>query len=173
LVVFGADMTVTTDGGNRPHGDAADQEHHDIVVWLDAVAGWSRFRVAAGCRFHAAVAIQLKRGTLDPDVLPLAEIRLALTAATTSAAELPWSDAPEVCPRTAKLIKSATQGWAPSTHWLHHVRVRTAVHTLLLVSERVHRQSLQRHGRRAVVSMPPKMWLGIMRFVRRSDWQVR
>ena len=115
---------------------------------------------------------------MDPDALPLAEIRLALAAAATPAPELPWSNAPAVCPLTTKLIKSATQGWAPSTHWLHHVHVRAAVHTLLLVSERVHRrQSVQRRGRSAAIlgaaNMPPEMWLQILRFFLRSGWQVR
>jgi hypothetical protein len=114
---------------------------------------------------------------MDPDALPLAEIRLALAAAAPAAPELPWSDAPAVCPLARKMTKSATQGWAPSTHWLHHAHVRAAVHTLLLVSERVHRrQSFQRRGRSAVVlggSMPPEMWIGIMRFFQRSGWQVQ
>jgi hypothetical protein len=177
LVVYGADMTGTDHDGSMPRHDAAEQGHATLVEWLDAVAGWSRLRIAAGCRLHAAITIQLKRGTMDPDALPLAEIRLALAAAATPAPELPWSDAPELCPLTGKLLKSATQGWAPATHWLHHARVRTAVHTLLLVSERVHRrQSFQRRGRSAAIlgaaSMPPEMWIGIMRFVLRSGWQV-
>jgi hypothetical protein len=173
LVVYGADTTGTDHAGTIPREDAANQGHAALVEWLDAVAGWSRLRIAAGCRLHAAITIQLKRGTMDPDALPLAEIRLALAAAATPAPELPWSNAPAVCPRTVKLLRSATQGWSPSTHWLHHARVRAAVHTLLLVSERVHRQSIQQGTGSAVGSMPPEMWIGIMRFFQRSGWQVQ
>ena len=45
-----------------------------------------------------------------------------------------------VCLRTVRTVIAATRGWGPTRHWLHHVGVRTAVHTLLLVSERLARK---------------------------------
>jgi hypothetical protein len=173
LVAFGANMTAIDHGGATARKLAIKQEHPDVVKWFDAVAGWSTLRIAAGCRLHAAITIQLKRGTMDPDALSMAEIRLALAAAATAAPELPWSNAPAVCPLTVQVLQSATLGWSRSTHWLHHARVRATVRTLLLVSERLHRVTLRRRGRStsvAVGTMPPEMWVRIMCFFRRGDW---
>jgi hypothetical protein len=46
-----------------------------------------------------------------------------------------------VCTLTIKIIHAATSGWSPARHWLHHPTVRTAVHTVLLVAERLHGQA--------------------------------
>jgi hypothetical protein len=85
-----------------------------------------------------------------------------------------------VCQITVKLIKAATKGWAPTTHWLHHVGVRTAVHTMLLVGERLQKQTVVpagRRGRSAIVNatgavlpaIPPEMWMAVIRFFVRRD----
>jgi hypothetical protein len=47
---------------------------------------------------------------------------------------------PAVCSRTVQLVVAATCGWSRVRHALHHQGVRTAVHALLLVSERLRRQ---------------------------------
>jgi hypothetical protein len=39
------------------------------------------------------------------------------------------------------MVLAATSGWSTTRHWLHHAAVRTAVHTLLLVAERLYRQA--------------------------------
>jgi hypothetical protein len=138
LVVFGADMTPTDDAGTTPLQDATNQEHPALVEWFGAVKQWSPLRVAAGCRLHTLVAIQLKQGRLDPDAtLAWSEMQLARDAATTQATDLPWRNAPSLCSTTSKLIKAATRGWAPIAHWLHHTNIRTAVRSVLLVSERL------------------------------------
>jgi hypothetical protein len=80
LVVYGADTTATNHGGSTPSEYAANWARTDVAEWLDAVPGWNWLRVAAGCRHHAAITIQLKRGTMDPDALLFADIRLALAA---------------------------------------------------------------------------------------------
>ena len=41
------------------------------------------------------------------------------------------------CTLTTTFVRTATSGWATAQHWLHHATVRTAVHTLVLVSERL------------------------------------
>jgi hypothetical protein len=192
VVAFGADTTaVDTDYNQTAQELAVRFDHPELAAWLGAVAQWSSLRVAAGCRFHSAVAIQLKQGRMDPDKQLLwPEMQLALDTSVAPPANLPWDDAPEVCPITAKLITDAIKGWAPKRHWLHHANIRTAVHILLLVSERLHCQHLQvtsppsfrivqqqwwggRDPAGAVVPiLPPEMWSGVARFFVRSDWPV-
>jgi ankyrin repeat protein len=187
LVVFGADTTATDDNGTTPFQDATDQEHPALVGWFGAVKQWSPLRVAAGCRLHTSLTIQLKQGRMDPDAtLAWSEMQLARATATTPATELPWGDAPGLCSTTTKLIKTATRGWAPTAHWLHHANIRMAVRTVLLVSERLHVQSVaesvpstHRRGRSATVAaaaflpiLPPEMWVAAVRFLLRRHWPV-
>jgi hypothetical protein len=40
-----------------------------------------------------------------------------------------------------QLVRAALSGWSPSTHQLHHRTFQTAVHTLLLVVERLSRMA--------------------------------
>jgi ankyrin repeat protein len=183
LVVFGANMSATTHAGITPQKLASKNRHPALAAWLGVVAGWSPLRVAAGCRLHRAVILLLRCGRMDPDALPPSEIRLALEAATTPATELPWEDAPDVCPATAKLIKAASQAWTPITHWLHHVGVRTAAHTMLLVSERLHQQSASSSTTIIITAdnsvapaaallpiLPPEMWVAVTGFFLRRHW---
>jgi ankyrin repeat protein len=181
LVVFGADMTATDDANATPFQDATDQDHAALVEWLGAIKQWSPLRMAAGCRLHTSLTIQLKQGRMDPDAtLSWSEMQLARDAATTPPTNLPWGNALEVCPITTKLIKAATRGWAPTAHWLHHTNIRTAVHTVLQVFERLHRQSAMQHGGgniapTAVVppTLPPEMWMVIAHFFVRCAWKPR
>ena len=46
------------------------------------------------------------------------------------------------CPATAAMVRAAYRGWAPARHWLHHAGVRSALHELLLVAERLRRREL-------------------------------
>jgi hypothetical protein len=92
----------------------------------------------------------------------------------------PAEDAPEMCPITVKLIKGATRCWAPPTHWLHHAGVRVAVHTMLQVSERLHRlhsalpvaEAITGEQLRMLPILPPEMWIAIMGFFLRRNWAV-
>lgn len=45
-----------------------------------------------------------------------------------------------VCRITQKLVNNLTRGWSTRSHWYHNAGVRAAVHTLMLISERLHRQ---------------------------------
>ena len=69
------------------------------------------------------------------------------------------------CTLTTTFVRTATSGWATVQHWLHHATVRTAVHTLVLVSERL-RQVTKDDDE----VLPPELWLVVARFFRRSDW---
>jgi hypothetical protein len=176
LVVFGANAALATFNG-----------HHELAAWLGAVAGWAPLRVAAGCRLHTPIATMLKLGRMDPDAQPWSQLALARATSTSPSTELPWQYAPDVCQITVKLIKAANRGWAPPRHWLYHTGVRTAVRTVLQVSERLHRQHavvlpVERTGRRcgrsatiAVTAvclpiLPPEMWIAIMCLFLRSNW---
>jgi hypothetical protein len=120
----------------------------------------------------------------DPDILLWPEVKLARAVAATPACELKCEDAPDVCRITAKLITATTRGWAPVRHWLYHSGVRTAVHTVVQVSERLHRQASatkqpgpisQRTGQSATPAavlpiLPPEMWIALMMFFLRSNW---
>jgi hypothetical protein len=155
-----------------------------LVGWL----GGRGFERLQGADSTGAIAAQLKRGVVDPDALPWVEIELARATATAPPAELRWENAPDVCPITTKLIRAATRGWMPTTPWLHHVGVRTAVHTALLVGEGLHKQthlsvrrrglSVRRRGRSAIANatgvalplLPPEMWVAVLSFFMRRGW---
>jgi hypothetical protein len=189
LVVFGANVAATdTQDDETPQQWAAAKE---LAAWLGVVAGWSPLEVAAGCRLHTPITTMLKQGRMDPDAQPWSQLALARATSTTPPTELPWQDAPDVCQITVKLIKAATQGWAPPRHWLYHTGVRTAVRTVLQVSERLHRQhavvlpvecTARRRGRSATAAaavavvhlpiLPPEMWIAIMGFLLRQNWAV-
>ena len=60
----------------------------------------------------------------------------------------------------------ALSGWSPSTHWLHHGRFREAVHTVLLVAQR-----LGRDDQPAALSVLPMMvWREVLGELLRQDW---
>lgn len=42
-----------------------------------------------------------------------------------------------MCRRTITLVIAAFKGWSPSRHWLYHAGVRRAIHTLLLIAQRL------------------------------------
>ena len=69
------------------------------------------------------------------------------------------------CTLTTKFIRAATSGWSTTRHWLHHAAVRTAVHTLVLLSER-----LRRLAQDDEELLPAELWLVVARFFCRSDW---
>ena len=64
----------------------------------------------------------------------LSDFERTLLAATTVG---DWTDAPDVCPITVKLVENAYRGWRPASHWLYHRRFRVRMHLVLLVSERL------------------------------------
>jgi hypothetical protein len=76
-----------------------------------------------------------------------------------------------ICTFTTRLVRAATSGWSTAWHWLHHIAVRTAVHNVVLVSERLHRNPPATTAQ-GLPHMPPELWLVIARFFRRSDWSV-
>ena len=68
---------------------------------------------------------------------------------------------------TAGLVRGATAGWTRQLHWLHHAGVREAVHTVLLLAERLWTRRL---ALGALPGLPAEMWLHALTFARRGDW---
>ena len=87
----------------------------------------------------------------DPTMCALADITAAATRAvlwdgppaTYGGEALPVPPTPPFCAETARLARDAMARWSPSLHWLHHLEFRAAVHTVLLVSQRLDLQ----HGK--------------------------
>ena len=106
----------------------------------------------------------------------------SLEARAACVAPPPWCDPTteemKVCRDTVKMVKLATSGWSPLAHHLHHPAVRKAVHTLLLVSERLctmgcaaAREEDDALGQ-LLPSIPPELWLVFSSFLLRHDWPV-
>ena len=123
-----------------------------LANWLNAVAGWSPLKAAAGCRLVHDAKMALRTGAIDVEVATddaddegtarLLDTRMLLdlvATAETSGNKLPWENAPDVCMLTVKLMKAAIRGWWPTTHWIHHAGVREAVRVVLHVSAQLSR----------------------------------
>ena len=68
LVVYGASLVAEDFEGRTPAQFAALVNKPALAAWLNAVAGWSQLRVAAGCRLHKDAAFLLRRGKIDPEI---------------------------------------------------------------------------------------------------------
>ena len=116
---------------------------------------WSPLQIAAGCRLHSPATTAVRLGLVDPEQ---GGVRAMLAARSTAGSTTPWGlIAPEqielaelagsdVCQPTLEMVRAVTSGWSASRHWLHHTNVRTAVHVLLLVSDRLRRQARHSAG---------------------------
>ena len=179
LCAFGADPKEATRSGRTARSLAAKHNHHTLVTFLDAVAGWSAIRIAAGCRLHAEIRTALKLGRIDPADGTVAN--LVITAS--SPADGLWAGSLAVCPLTAVVVREAVRAWSPSRHLLFHPAVRTAVHTVLLAAERLRRrhtavQALPSETRLLLAplstlpGLPSELWELLSSFLCRKDWPV-
>jgi hypothetical protein len=151
---------------------------------------WSPLRIAAGCRLHNTAVRAIKLGLVDPEQGGVREMVAARAAAASTA---PWGAMdPEkeelatlaharVCLRTEVAVRAVTSGWSATRHWLHHTTIRTAVHAVLSIAERLRRQAAPPEEGWAEASqanplllpqLPPELWFVIMRFFLRCDWPV-
>ena len=128
----------------------------------------------------------LALGTIDPAGCTVAD----LSAVMASAADVLLVRLPASCPLTIALAKAMCSGWSPARHFLHHAAVRDAVHTMLLVAERLRlRRGAQSGTRRSVqqlehvaasegpvsIVLPPlpsELLLAVCSFVLRSHFAV-
>jgi len=139
----------------------------DMVHFLRVTREWSVFGVCAVARLHTVLEDLLRTGRCpDPDTIDVFERKIVwMVSKLPSFSGWQWA-VPPACKLTQKLIVAMNKGWSPGTHWLHHQNVRTAVHTTLLVAERLGRI-------KANVVLPPEMWSSIMRCgFTRSGWAV-
>ena len=94
-----------------------------------------------------------------------------------------------VCPATCKFARTAMSEWGPSRHWLYHAGFRAAVHTVLLVEERLAQeearaqrrmqvhgqegsraQQQQQPGTACAPLLPAELWLLICTCLLRCHW---
>ena len=168
-----------------------------LFKWFKVTAGWSAIEVGAGSRFYIEIYAAVQRGTMNLDDFKHAELKRALSIAKTDPKDKAgWEDAaiPPVCKATVALMHAAVssfrKGWIPAGHWLFHVGVRTAVHTVVLVSTRLQRNSelavednhkevshKDASGKKAAGGavlplLPPELWHFILSFLGRDDWKV-
>ena len=179
LVLFGADPEHQHSAGFTACDIAAQEGHPAVAGWLDATAGWPAFKVVAGCRLHTDGRRMLHHGSIDLVGCGRAEA----TAACAAPADALWQGSPAPCVATTALIKAALSSWSPRRHSLYHRGVRSSVHTVLLVAERLQRRSavvssLSREqllvlplGNVPVLTgLPSELWLVVCGSFLRADW---
>ena len=169
LVLHGASC------GTRALTVANRHGHQSIAKCLEVIEGWPALKIAATCRLHADARTMLKRGNIDPsDGCTFAE----LMATATLPADTLWQGSPAPCPATTALVKAAMSSWSPSRHFLYHQQVRTSVHTVLLVANRLWRRHAAESGVRRSIRwlqmrpqiLPNELWCVVFKFFCRSDW---
>ena len=152
--------------------------HKSIATCLEAIEGWPALKIAAACRLHVDARLMLKRGTIDPSSYTFAE----LMATATFPADTLWQGSPAPCPATTALVKAAMSSWSPGRHFLYPQEVRTSVHTVLLVANRLWRRHAAESGVRRSIRrlqmqphkilhiLPNELWCVVFKFFSRSDW---
>jgi hypothetical protein len=183
LAIWGAKLAGKNTSGATPSAVAKVLEHHTLAAWLDRNDKCLPLLIAADSKMPAEATVAMRLGRIDPETCTQKDVA-AVRAASVG------------CPSMVVLAKRCFKGWSASRHWLYHVGVRTAVHSLLAVVERLERRwhgpadggvggagASNRHGDgvRAVAQqsqaqrlprMPPEIWLLVLVFVRRQDWPV-
>lgn len=156
--------------------------HGEAATGASAFHGyWSPLRVAAYAKMYQHAASALKLGRIDPELdsftlwnkLPEAEQTMSAADAVVADAlairSLALSAHPP-CLRTIDFVCAATSGWSPERHWLHHRTFRAAVHAVMLTNERLCRNAESNSSADPV--LPPELWLHLLGFCLRQDWQV-
>ena len=199
LAIHGADMSVVVEDGNlsdlaqRPgEYDSEDGPRNRLAAasFLDITAGWLPFQIVAGYRTAPGSAgyqldpvrlrDMLARGQIDtagcsplPECVDTMENRIARPVNRKPGT---WAQCAGIVDPLAALVRQAMAKWSPSTHWLHHEQFREAVHTVLLVAERLVRlseaDSDASSPRSRSPMLPPDMWLAVLGQLLRRDWQV-
>ena len=168
LAVYGANLTATDDGNQTARSYTKEPA---IVCFLDATEDWRPLRIAMACRTPPArLRALIATGKIDPTgCCPLPEL---IAAAADPAALWPGQPpvpAEDTAAELMVLLRLTMAPWSPSTHSLHHLRLRVAVRTVLLVSARYSRGN---QGPRARPTLPPDLWRVVLGQLLRRDWQV-
>ena len=145
--------------------------HDELATWLDVVADWRPIQIAVACRLHSAAREALRTGAIgDPTACALADVKAAAAGGSLGRG-LPASP---MCRATQRLAADAMACWSPPRHWLHHKRFREAVHTVMLVRQRLDRQGHAPPRGTAVGCplLPPEMWLCVCAWLLRRHWAV-
>jgi hypothetical protein len=165
LVTFGADMSAENVDGKTPEQCATRRGQDEVALWLRAVATWHPIRIAVACRHHGAARLMLRNGTCsDPTTCSIAEINKAATGT----ALWPGLPTPPVCTTTRMLARAAMACWSPTRHWLYHRVFRDAVHTVLLVEQRLLPD--QNDSPTNLTVLPTELWLHVCAWLLRRHW---
>ena len=109
--------------------------------WLDPELDAGRRVAATGGDSSADRDHRAQKNTrLAADCIASSNAMLleAVAAARAEPTGVPWGlPTPALCKKTAAVVLQATQGWAPSRHWLHHPAFRDVVVAVLLVGQRL------------------------------------
>ena len=166
LAAHGAALAHVHNYGHTAQQTTSSEEHGQLA----AVADHAPIRIAVGCRMHGEARSALRTGVLgDPTLCTLKEIMHAATGTGLWGADL---ELPPVCRATTRLARDAMACWSPERHWLFHGRVRNAIHTVLLVQERLNR--MIEDTVTGVVCpfpyLPVELWFYICSMLLRRDW---
>lgn len=128
LASYGANISTATLMGRTASTVARHAEHFDVVEWLAEAVDYNMLEIAASAGRKASIIHILNRELADPDA--------------SSAGKLIKLAAPHHSkdPSLRVLLRTICDGWSPESHWLYPRRMRQAVHTVLLVQERLWRQ---------------------------------
>ena len=167
LAAMGAAVAHVDNDGDTAQQAASIEGHDRLAGWLAAVADHAPIQIAVGCRMHGEARSALRTGALgDPTLCTLKDVMHAATGTGLWGADL---ELPPVCRATTRLARDAMACWSPERHWLFHGRVRSAVHTVLLVQERLNNTV----GVDAPLPyLPGELWSCVCAMLLRRDWTV-
>ena len=179
LALHGADLVRFTHSDQTAVSIATSRGHLQLARWLRAIryANHAPFQIAVGCRLHADARLMLRTGALgDPTLCTLKEITDIATRTSLTGTPYPeeFQMAP-VCPATTRLARDAMRCWSPERHWLFHGQLREAVHTVLLVRERLSSQSggmVTGAGGTGLPYLPDELWFFVGSLLLRRSWAV-
>ena len=175
LAVHGADVSYIDNYGKNAQRDADIGGHHQLAVWLTAVADHTPIQIATACRLHADGRSAMRTGVMgDPTTCTAKKVAQAATTTTLWGAGLVM---PPVCTATTQFARAAMACWSPERHWLFHGQFREAIRSVLHVKERLHRRAgtgdvgAGTHGNSVLYPhLPMELWFLLCSMLLRRNW---
>ena len=125
--------------------------HSQLAAWLGVTNNQPPIHIAVGWRMHAEAQSALRIGAMsDPTVCTLQDVMHTATSSWLQGTQFVHPASPHVklryashnvlpptCKATVQLARAAMACWSPERHWLFHPNFRAAVHTVMLVRNRI------------------------------------
>ena len=150
LLMFGADLEATDADGCSAAELALESNHEtlcDMFIALQHLGiSDSPLSLAAVFRMPRLLKSALASGRMDPEMIYdepstyIEDVRKAIAMASRTPAQLDeigLSGMPNPCQETVRLLTLATSRWRPTSHWLYHSKVRSAVRAVIHASHRL------------------------------------